>query len=86
MFEYWAWLRNKLEDKDITEVEYWLKEIKFPKNLIHNDNSYSVSLNLDEEDQLIVENIDDSHEVAKSLKDLFLNFSYANKKRKPKKE
>lgn len=34
MIEYWALLRDKLEDGEITETEYYLKEIKFPMNLI----------------------------------------------------
>lgn len=86
MVEYWARLRDKLEDGEITESEYWFKEIKFPKNPVHTDNSYSVSLNLDVEDQLVVENIDNSDEVADTLKDLFPDFSYVKRKRKPKKE
>lgn len=86
MVEYWARLRDKLEDGKITEAEYWLKEIKFPKNPVHDDNSYSISLNLDEEEQLVGENIDDSDEVADALKDLFPDFSYVKRKRKPKKE
>ena len=86
MVEYWASLRDKLEDGEISESEYWFNEIKFPKNPIHEDNSYSVSLNLDEEDQLVVENIDDSEEVSDALKDLFPDFSYVKRKRKPKKD
>lgn len=86
MVEYWARLRDKLEDGEITEWKYWLKEIKFPRNLVHEDNSYSVSLNLDDEDQMVVENIDDYEEVADALKDLFPDFSYVKRKRKPKKE
>lgn len=86
MVEYQALLRDKLEDGDITESEYWLKEIKFPKNQVHNDISYSISLNLNEEDQLIVENINDSFEISKLVKDLFPDFSCAKMKKKPKKE
>ena len=84
--QWLARLRDKLEDGEISESEYWFKEIKFPKNPIHEDNSYSVSLNLDEEDQLVVENIDDSEEVSDALKDLFPDFSYVKRKRKPKKD
>lgn len=86
MVEYWARLRDKLEDGEITESEYWLKEIKFPRNPTHKDTAYSLSLNLDDEDQMVVENIDDSEEVADALKDLFPDFSYVKRKRKPKKE
>lgn len=86
MVEYWARLRDKLEDGEITESEYWLKEIKFPRNPTHEDTAYSLSLNLDDEDQMVVENIDDSEEVADALKDLFPAFSYVKRKRKPKKE
>lgn len=37
MVEYWAHLRDRLEDGEITESEYYLKEIKFPMNPIAPD-------------------------------------------------
>ena len=51
MVEYWARLRGKLEDGEITETEYYFKEIKFPMNPIDSDKEYTVSLNLDDDDQ-----------------------------------
>ena len=89
MVEYWARLRNKLEDDEITETEYYLKEIKFPMNPIDPDKEYTGSLNLDDDDQLLVQNMnedDKAGETAELLKDLFPDFSYVKRKRKPKKE
>ena len=53
------------------------------------NNEYTVSLNLDNDDQLLVQkmNEDDNAEgTAELLKDLFLDFSYVKRKRKPKKD
>ena len=89
MIEYWALLRDKLEDGEITETEYYLKEIKFPMNLIDSDKEYTVSLNLDDDDQLLVQNLNEDEkaaETAELLKDLFPDFSYVKRKRKPKRE
>ena len=86
MVEYWARLRDRLEDGEITESEYYLKEIKFPMNPVDSDKEYAVSLNLDD-DQLMVQNEDDdTEETAELLKDLFPDFSYVKRKRKPKKD
>ena len=89
MVEYWARLRDRLEDGEITESEYYLKEIKFPMNPVEPDKGYTFSLNLDEDDQLMVQNInedEDAEETAELLKDLFPDFSYVKRKRKPKKD
>jgi transcriptional regulator with XRE-family HTH domain len=89
MVEYWARLRDKLEDDKITETEYYLKEIKFPMNPIELDKEYTVSLNLDDDDQLLVQNLNDdkkAEETAELLKNLFPDFSYVKRKRKPNKE
>lgn len=89
MVEYWARLRGKLEDGEITESEYYFKEIKFPMNPIDSDKEYTVSLNLDDDDQLPVQNMNEEEkagETAELLKDLFPDFSYVKRKRKPKKE
>lgn len=58
-------------------------------NPIYPDKEYTVSLNLDDDDQLLVQNMDeydDVEETAELLKDLFPDFSYVKRKRKPKKE
>ncbi|MEE0035656.1 MAG: hypothetical protein UEY44_05065 [Coprococcus sp.] len=89
MVEYWARLRDKLEDGEITESEYYLKEIKFPMNPIESDKEYTVSLNLDDGDQLLVQNLNEDEkaaETAELLKDLFPDFSHVKRKRKPKKD
>lgn len=85
MVEYWARLRDKLEDGEITESDYYKKEIRFPANPIDNDKSYSVSLDLDDDEQLLVQEMIENEEVAETLKDLFPDFSYVKRKRKPKK-
>lgn len=89
MVEYWARLRDKLEDEEISETEYYLKEVKYPMNPTDPNKEYTVSLNLDDDDQLLVQNMDeydDVEETAELLKDLFPDFSYVKRKRKPKKE
>lgn len=89
MVEYWARLREKLEDGEISETEYYLKEVKYPINPTDPNKEYTVSLNLDDDDQLLVQNMDeddDAEETAELLKDLFPDFSYVKRKRKPKKE
>lgn len=89
MVEYWAKLRDRLEDGEITESEYYLKEIKFPANPVEADKEYTLSLNLDEDNKLMVQNTDETEsteETAELLKDLFPDFSYVKRKRKPKKE
>ena len=78
-----------MEDNEISETEYYLKEIKYPMNPTAPNKEYTVSLNLDDDDQLLVQNMyeyDDSEETAELLKDLFPDFSYVRRKRKPKKE
>ena len=57
-------------------------------NPINPNKEYTVSLNLDDGDQLLIQNInenDDAEETAELLKDLFPDFSYVKRKRKPKK-
>ena len=58
-------------------------------NPIEPDKEYTVSLNLDGDEQLLVQNLNEYEKAAKTaelLKDLFPNFSYVKRKRKPKKE
>lgn len=89
MVEYWARLRDRLEDGEITESEYYLKEIKFPMNPVESDKEYTISLNLDVDDQLMVQNENEDEEAEETtelLKDLFPDFSYVKRKRKPKKD
>lgn len=89
MIEYWAKLRDRLEDGEITESEYYLKEIKFPVNPVEAYKEYTLSLNLDDDDKLMVQNTDkteNAEETAELLKDLFPDFSYVKRKRKPKRE
>lgn len=53
---------------------------------IDSDKSYYVSLNLDNDDQLMVQEMIKNEKIAEALKDLFSDFSYVKRKRKPKKE
>lgn len=89
MVAYWAYLRDKLDVSEINEMEYYLKGIKFPMTLIDPDKEYTVLLNLDDDDQLLVQNMNEDEkagETAELLKDLFPDFSYMRRKWKPKKE
>ena len=50
---------------------------------------YTISLTLDDDDLLLVQNLNEdekARETAELLKDLFPDFSYVKRKRKPKKE
>lgn len=88
MVEYWARLRDKLEDGEITESDYFYKEIRFPSNPVDPNKEHIISLNLDDE-PLTVQNLDESEnveETAELSKDLFPDFSYVKRKRKPKKD
>lgn len=85
MVEYWARLRDKLENNEFSESDYYKKEIRFPANPIDNDKSYSVSLDLADDDQLMVQKIIQNEKVAEALKGLFPDFSYVKRKRRPKK-
>ena len=74
MVEYWARLRNRLEDGKIIESEYYLKEIKFPLNPTAPYKEYTVSLNLNDDDQLMIQSVnkdEDVVETAESLKTCF---------------
>jgi len=77
--KYWARSRDRLQDGEIAESEYYFKEVKFPMNPIGPNKEYSVSLNLDDDDQLLVQNMnddEDSKETTELLKNLFPDFSY----------
>lgn len=51
MVEYWTRLRDELKDDEIIETEYFFKEIKFPMDPRNANKEYTVSLNLDDNDQ-----------------------------------
>ena len=58
-------------------------------NPMYLDTKYTVSLNLDADDQLLVQNMNEGEkagETAELPEDLFPDFSYVKRKRKPKKE
>lgn len=82
MVESWAKLRDKLEDGEITETEYWMKEIKYPSNTFAEDAT-EFSFSLDEDTATDDENTH-AEGVSNKLKDLFPDFSYVKRKRKPK--
>lgn len=53
------------------------------------NKEYTVSLNLDDDNQLLVQKLnkdDNAEKTAELLKDLFPDFSYVKRKRKAKKE
>lgn len=86
MVEYQTRLRDKIGNGEISDTEYYLKEVKYS---INPNKEYTVSLNLEDDDQLLVQKMnedDDAEETAALLKDLFPDFSYVKRKRKPKKE
>lgn len=77
--EYLARLRDKLENGKITETEYYFKKIKFPVKPIEPDKEYTASLNLDDDNQLLVRNMNEDEKAGENselLKDLFPDFSY----------
>lgn len=86
MVEYWARLRDKLEAGEITESDYFYKEIRFPSNPVDPNEEHIISLNLDDEPSTIQDEDKNVEETAELSKDLFPDFSYAKRKRKPKKE
>ena len=86
MVEYWARLRDKLEDGEITESDYFFKEIRFPSNPVDPNKEHIISLNLDDEPLTIQDGDENAEEAAELSKDLFPDFSYVKRKRKPKKE
>lgn len=45
---------------EITETVYYLKEIKFSMNPMDPDKKYTVSLNLDDDDWLLVQNLNEN--------------------------
>ena len=62
MVEYWARLRDKLEDVEILETEYYLKDENCPMNPTDPNIEYTISLNLDDDDQLLVQNMNEDEE------------------------
>lgn len=67
-------------------MEYYLKD---STNLTEPNKEYTVSLNLDDNDQLLIQklNVDgNAEEAPELLKNLFPDFSYVKRKRKAKKE
>lgn len=89
MVEYWARLRDNLEDGEISETEYYLKEIKFPINSADPNKENTISLNLDDNDQLLLQTMikdDEAKRTVKFLKVLFPDFSYIKRERTAKRE
>ena len=80
---------NKPAHKNKVKIILEVKEIKYPINPADPNKEYTVSLNLDDGDQLLVQNMnedDDAEETAELIKNLFPDFSYVKRKRKPKKD
>jgi predicted transcriptional regulators len=75
-------------DDEITEIEYYLKEIKVPVNPIAPPPKYTVSLILVDDNQLLVKDLNDAKtgKTTELLKDLCSDFPYVQRNNVPKKE
>ncbi|MBE5926060.1 MAG: helix-turn-helix transcriptional regulator [Lachnospiraceae bacterium] len=83
--EHWARLRDKVDDREVSERDYYLKQFRFPANPIDADNEISLDVNDDEKMISRYEELE-AEETAELLKDMMPEFSYVKRKRKPKKE
>ena len=54
-----ARLQDKPEDGEISETEYYLKKENCPMNPTAPNIEYTISLNLDDDDQLLVQNMNE---------------------------
>ena len=83
--EHWARLRDRLDAEEVSEQEYYLKQFRFPANLINSDDEVSLDVNDDEQMSRRYEELE-TDETAEQLKNLTPEFSYVKRKRKPRKE
>jgi len=81
--EHWARLRDKVDDREVSERDYYLKQFRFPANPIDADNEISLDVNDDEKMISRYEELE-AEETAELLKDMMPEFSYVKRKRKPK--
>lgn len=83
--EHWARLRDRVDDGEVTEKDYYLKQFRFPANSIDADAEISLDVNDDEKMISRYEELE-AEETAELLKDMMPEFSYVKRKRKPKNE
>lgn len=83
--EHWARLRDRVDDGEVTEKDYYLKQFRFPANSIDAEDEISLDVNDDEKMIMRYEELE-AEETAYLLKGLTPEFSYVKRKRKPKKE
>ena len=88
MVEYWAPCETSRGWRNIRNG-ILSQRGKVPNESIGPNKEYTVSLNLNDDDQLLIQNMsedDDAEETSELLKDLFPDFSYVKRKRKPKRD
>lgn len=93
MLENWAKLRDALEDGDILESEYWMKEITFPIGNTDKNDDYDVdiigntAIAFEPNEDIFDGNSTEGHEREEDLlSQLFPKQQNKKRKRKPKKE
>ena len=83
--EHWARLRDRVDDGEVSERDYYLKQFRFPANPINADDKISLDVDDDEQMARRYEELE-ADETAELLKDITPEFSYVKRKRKPRKE
>ncbi|OPZ85108.1 MAG: helix-turn-helix protein [Firmicutes bacterium ADurb.Bin419] len=93
MLENWAKLRDTLEDGNLLESEYWMKEITFPTGNTDKNDDYDVdiignkAIAFEYDEDAVIENPIEGHEREEALlAQLFPEQQSKKRKRKPKKE
>lgn len=82
--EHWARLRDRVDDREVSERDYYLKQFRFPANPIGEDDEISLDVNDDEKMICRYEELE-ADETAHLLNGLTPEFSYVKRKRKQKK-
>lgn len=82
--EHWARLRDRVDDGEVSERDYYLKQFRFPANPIGEADEISLDVNDDEKMIMRYEELE-AEETAELLKDMMPEFSYVKRKRKTKK-
>ena len=93
MLENWAKMRDTLEDGDLLESEYWMKEITFPIGNTDKNNHYDVdiigntAIAFEPDEDIFDGDSTEGHEKEEELlSQLFPELRGKKRKRKPKKE
>ena len=82
--EHWARLRDRVDTGEVSERDYYQKKFRFPANPIGEDDE--ISLDVDDDEKMIIRYEElEADETAHLLKGLTPEFSYAKRKRKPRK-